>query len=299
MTEPKGAFRLPSKLDWTTEFGEREWEGLAGYYMSGSGQPTLDGQRFIPLMYRLRPDALKRYRLAIDAGRLRRGDLPDAARALSSLFDHVLRGYAKGILYDLRGSRQRGARRADVAHVLTLAWLQTGNEGVHVAADVAGDELEAWDPTHDGPGLTWPDGWRADAGAWRCGIDWLRTSDADEISAEDLAKLRKWHRDVEGSVPDFVQFLATYNPLALKTYRARYENAMDGSLPVQFVALLLVSSAVQPDAMRRAMHMARTFGVARAHVISMLTRPRATARGLGTQDNVDLNEIADLLESWE
>src|SRR5690348_14053605 len=103
MADGVDAFAAPVELDWGTGFEPGEWEELAGYYRRGTGQESLDGLGFLPMMQALRPSALKRYRLAIDAGRQRRGDLPDAARALSSLLDHVLLGYHKGILYDLRG----------------------------------------------------------------------------------------------------------------------------------------------------------------------------------------------------
>lgn len=292
-------FGLPARLDWSTDADGDDWEQLSQYYRQSTGQPNLDGLGFMPLMFGLRPNAVKRYRLAIDAGRRQRGQLPDAARALNSLLDHLLTGYAKGILYDLRGSRERGASKAEIGHVLTLAWMLGGNHGVHVAADVAGAEIAAWPDAASRPLLTWPQGWAPDQGAWSCGIDWTRSAAPDELTADDLSQIKAWHLKVEGQVPDYVDFLAAYNPIALKTYRARFENSMHGPLPRQFVSLLVLTTVTQQDAMLRALSTAKSFGVAREYVISALTRPRTIASGLATRTAVDLQAVASVLESWE
>jgi len=287
-------------LDWSTSFDAGEWERLTGYYRRGTGQDSLDGLGFLPMMHALRPEALKRYRLAIDAGRQRQADLPDATRALASLFDHVLLGYHNGILYDLRGSRQRGARRADVGHVLSIAWMYGGNEGVHAAADAAGDELSRWGTEVEGPPLSWPSGWTSDEHAWACGVDWAaQPARGASLSAPDLDRIVAWHERVEGAVPPFVPFLARFHPLGLLTYRARYEATMHGPLPKQFVALLLISLATRHDALVRALHMARVFGVDRPHALWMLTRPRVLAGGLATRSDIDLGQLAGILDSWE
>jgi hypothetical protein len=296
-------FPAPSDLDWGTAFAPGEWEELGSYYRRGTGQETMDGIGFLPMMHGLRPSALKRYRLAIDAGRQRLGDLPDAARALSSLFDHVLLGYHKGILYDLRGSRQRGARRSDVGHLLSIAWMYGGNQGVHAAADAAGEELRRWSAetaeTAEPP-LSWPLGWSNEEEAWSCGIDWsTQSTRGASLSAQDVDRIVAWHERVEGAVPAFVPFLARHHPLGLLTYRARYEATMHGRLPKQFVSLLLISLATRQEALVRSLRMAKVFGVGRDHVLWMLTRPRVLAVGLGTRSDIDLDQVAAVIDSWD
>lgn len=296
--EAQARFPIPDGLDWSIDFGPAEWDELTGYYRRGTGQATLDGLGFIPMMYRLRPSAVKRYRLAIDAGRQRQGDLPEAARALSSLFDHVLLGYGRGILYDLRGSRRHGARKEDIGHLLSIAWMHSGNEGVHAAADHAGAELDGWDAAADGPPLSWPAGWVSDQAAWSCGIDWAAVATRSIVTADDTEMIAAWHQRVEGAIPDFVPFLARFNPMGLLTYRARYEAAMYGPLPPQYVSLLLLSAATRQAVVERALRMAKSFGVDRRHVLWILTRPRVLAAGLGGKGDIDLLRVADLLEAW-
>jgi hypothetical protein len=293
-------FAVPPDLDWSTGFARGEWEELIRYYQVGTGQESLDGLGFLPMMYTLRPSALKRYRLAIDAGRQRRGDLPDAARALSSLLDHVLLGYHKGILYDLRGSRQRGARLSDVGHILSIAWMYGGNEGVHAAADAIGDELDRWSAEAEGPPLRWPPGWSNDEQSWSSGIDWSTLSaQGASLTAHDLERIVMWHERVEGTVPAFVPFLVRFHPLGLLTYRARYEATMHGALPRQFVSLLLVSLAARQEALERSLHMARVFGVSRQHALWVLTRPRVLAGGLGTRSDIDLPRLTEIIDAWD
>lgn len=299
MTGETGSFPVLSRLDWAIDFEPAEWDELTRYYQRGTGQDTWDGLRFIPMMYRLRPSALKRYRLAIDAGRQRQGDLPEAARALSSLFDHVLLGYGQGILYDLRGARRRGACKEDVGHLMSIAWMYGGNEGVHAAADCAGAELDNWDASTDGPPLSWPAGWGSDQAVWSCGIDWSATAERSAVAPDEIEMIAAWHQRVEGAVPDFVPFLARFNPMGLLTYRARYEAAMHGPLPPQYVSLLLLSVASRQTVVERALRMAKSFGVDRRHVLWTLTRPRALAPGLGGRGDIDLARVASLLEAWD
>ena len=85
---------------------------------------------------------------------------------------------------------------------------------------------------------------------------------------DDLEKIEQWHERVEGEVPRYVSFLAKHNPLALKAFRARFETSTQRrTLPKQAIASCFVQYASvtgQPDALRRALHMARLFGVKRA-----------------------------------
>ena len=53
--------------DWSVGFKEGEWEKLLAWYSTGHGFDDMRFDSFIPLMYKLRPDTLKRYRLVLDS----------------------------------------------------------------------------------------------------------------------------------------------------------------------------------------------------------------------------------------
>jgi hypothetical protein len=180
-----------------------------------------------------------------------------------------------------------------------MAFLHSGPYGMNTSAAAAAEYLETWDDS-GAPGLTWPEGWAVDPEAFRCGIDFQRVEGATDVSPEHIAKIEEWHRTVQGEVPGYVRFLARHYPLALLAFRARYETSMTGTLPKQFIALCQVHLAacwVRPDALRRALHMARTFGVAKDHVVQILALAMLYLGDVRT--DAALEGVDQMLVAWD
>jgi len=251
-------------------------------------------------MLHLRPDALKRYRRWVEvtpAGFGLENPIPAPAMGMMWLHYYCVSCYPQGILYEVIAARHWGARRSEVADTITVAWLHGGPFGANTTAGVVADYMDGWANEPEGAGTAWPEGWAPDADAFRSGI----TLDSENrISAEDLGRLEEWHRRVQGAVPAYVPFLARHYPLALKAWRGRYENAMAGTLPKQLIALLQVHVAAmqkRPDAVRRSVTMARSFGVKKDHVAMTLANTQVYLGDLAMDAAVE--GVVDLLDGWQ
>src|SRR5260221_8076514 len=53
--------------DWSIDFKPGEYERLESWYANGHGFGDMRFDPFVPFMKKLRPDALKRYRLYLDS----------------------------------------------------------------------------------------------------------------------------------------------------------------------------------------------------------------------------------------
>jgi hypothetical protein len=110
-----------------------------------------------------------------------------------------------------------------------------------------------------------------------------------------------WHGRVEGSVPSYVPFLARHYPLALKAFRHRMEATLSGgSLPRQYIALAWVHLAAswwRPEALQRAIHMARVFGVTKDQVIHVIGLTQVYQGHVGMDAVVEA--VGDALDRWD
>jgi hypothetical protein len=222
------------------------------------------------------------------------------AGALVMLHYYVVIRYPQGIIYEINGPRAQGLKKSEAGDIIALAWLSGGPFAINSAAAAAYDYLKEWDDS-DAAGWQWPAGWSHDAEAFASGVDFSAATDANEISPEDLAKIKDWHLRVEGDVPQYVTFLAKHYPLALKTFRARMERTVGfGSLPKEFVALCWVHLAAswwRPEALHRAIHMARYFGVKKDHVLQILALTHVYQGHVG-MDAV-IQAIGDEFDKWD
>lgn len=304
-SDEKPAFTESRPLDWTTEFGEGQWEALQNHYASGhsAGMGNIEElDKFVLFAHHIAPDALKRYRLWVDTVSPGRGlEHPFVgAGGMCMLHYYCILRYPMGIRYELNATRVRGVSKTQASDVIALAWLHGGPFGMNVAAQAAYDFMKAWDPKDDGPGFTWPDGWEVDPSAFSSGVDFREGGELNEISSGDLDRIRDWHLRVEGEVPPYVEFLAENYPLALRVYRARFETSTQRSLPRQFIALCwlqLAANWYRPDAIRRAIHMAKAFGVARDQVVHVLALNHVYQGHVGMSGAVD--GAADLVREWD
>jgi hypothetical protein len=295
MTETK----MDTGQNWASDdFTQEEYDAMADWYATTHGEDNLDLCNFVPYAMDLNPGALKRYRRWVEyvpAGRLVPNGITDPA-PLVWLHYYTTNAYEQGHFYEIIMARGFGATKAEVAQTIVLGWLHGGPRGLNAGSDLSSDYVAAWqEEPGTRTGMSWPTGWAADAEAFKSGID----LDPDTpFSEEDVAKLEDWHRRVQGDVPSYVRILAEVNPSALKLWRARYENAAVGPLPKEFIALLQVHQAVmmrEPKATRRAVHMAKVFGVTKPQLGQILGSTQVYQGDLGMDA---LDGIADLLAEW-
>jgi hypothetical protein len=270
MTHPDFA----TGLDWSNadEVTDQERRALGKWYAeSHEVNPTddLSLTGFIDFWLRERPGITKNYRRAIETT-CGFESLPGAAVGLLFLHQYAVTANASGVLYEVIASRVWGASRAQVIETLAFSFIHGGPHGMGVATSAADDYLRQEWPEETGATVVWPEGWAPDPDALASGIDYFD----DAFTAADLAALRAWHERVEGEVPAYVDFFAERNPLALKAFRHRFETTLRGALPKQMAALYLMQTAGlrgNESGMRRAAHMARTFGVSEEQITHMVS----------------------------
>ncbi len=289
--------------DWSVEFKEGEWEKLEAWYSKGHGFGSMKLDRFAPMMYKLRPDTVKRYRLYLDS--VGRGyPLRQPTRAIVPLAMHyyIVERYAEGIEYAITGTRRMGMSKQQVGDIFALAWFHTGPPVINTLARFMDDYMDLWGPDWEGgdksPGFQWDPGWAPDPEAFACGID-FSVPRGNELRPGELEMIEEWHRRVEGDVPAYVRHAAKHYPLQLLSYRARYETTVRGSLPKQYIALarlMLAAAWQQTKVVRRAMHMARHFGVARDQVVQVLALDALFLSDIGIDSTYEA--VHDILEDW-
>jgi hypothetical protein len=290
-------------LDWSTDFTDEQWRELTAYYSLGSG--TLELFQFAPLMHDLRPDTFKRYRLWVDAVTGGHG-LPNGIPGspyiqLIMCPFYCMLGYERGLLTEIKLARQLGVRKAHIADILAIAWIHAGPFGMNHAGSALNDFMADWHQELDVADVVWPKGWSVDASAFSSGVDFASPPPGAGVTASELDLIAAWHERIEGEVPPYVGFLSKYHPLALRVFRARYENAMQSRhLPTQLVALTqvhLAASFNQPAALRRALRMAHQFGTARDHVVQIVTLAQLYRGSLGMDSSFETAAAA--LGTWD
>ena len=253
-------------------------------------------------MFEARPALLKRYRLWTNA-QLKGADLEQPLPATSPIFTivsghyYVVEGYDEGIVADILAMRARGARKAEVAHMLVLGWFHGGNIGINRTARLADAYMRAWDPDDGAPGLVWPDGWTVDPEIFRCGVDFEL---GEPLRPAELEAIEAWHRRWEGEVPAFVGFLGRYFPTALRTYRARFEAATEGALPAQMIALVQIDVAAKrrhSAAVRRALHLAKGLGITRDQAVQLVAYAMRYVSHVGIDPAIAGSESS--IASWD
>jgi hypothetical protein len=291
-------------MTWSTDLSASEWSQIRAGYDRLLGPGRLDDLfRFVPFMHRIRPDALKRYRLFIDTvtqgGGLNDGlPNPPVASLVSGHF-YVTLPYPDGVLGDLFVAAQVKGTKQEVADILALSFLHSGPFGMNVIAHACDDELDAWQDADDATGIQWPDGWGVDPAAFRCGIDFESRDGNTELSADELHLIENWHRDVQGEVPAYVSFLGMHFPRALRAFRARYETSVDGTLPKEFIALCHVHLSAawgQTGSLRRSLRMARHFGVKKDHAVQVIALAMLYLGDVAADSA--LEDVNQILAAW-
>jgi len=290
--------------EWSTSLTPDEWAGIREVYDRLMGPDRLDELfRFVPFMHRVRPDALKRYRLFVDTVTQGRGlqdgmPNPPVASLVSGHF-YVTLPYPDGVLGDLFVAAQVNGTKQEVADILALSFLHSGPFGMNVIAHECEADLDEWKEDNAATGIEWPKGWGVDPDAFRCGIDFEAISDETDLTSQEYELIERWHREIQGEVPAYVAFLGMHFPRALRAFRARYETSTEGTLPKQFIALCHVHLSAawgQTGSLRRSLRMARHFGVAKEHAVQIIALAMLYL-GDVAMDSA-LTDVNEILAGW-
>jgi hypothetical protein len=235
------------------------------------------------------PDVLKRYRAFATA------DVPGAVEGAFTGFAfleyYALLGYTEGVRYLVRLWQQQRLNRDQVLEGLAIGFIHMGPRGMETVAAA----LEHYEWLKPEAPAGFPEGWAADPGAFRSGMDFS----TPDVRPGELEALRSWYERTLGEVPRYVTYLGRYRPRALKAFRARYENCLQ-LLPKQVMPYTLLHYNVMrgsADGIRENVLLARGFGmtseVTRRAIYSALLNA-----GVETVSLVD-RVAGDVFEQWE
>lgn len=248
-----------------------EAERLIRWYEENHGDGRIDLTKFVPFLIHHRPAALKRYRGYLQSIQ-ETSHLPQAATALLWLHYYMIIGYEKGVEYIVIAAREWGASKREVVDCVHLSFLEAGPLGANAVAGRAADYLDRWSESEPRRVADpWPEDWRPPvAGSYVSGMDLTKPI----LTQSDFDSLHEWHAARDEAVPEYVEFLAAKAPQILKTLRARFQQAHEGTqLPAQLIPLLHLHTAAirgNVEEARAAAEDARTQGVRAAHAIGAL-----------------------------
>lgn len=257
-------------IDWRRPgpFAAEERAAITKWYSELHGEGNLDLSAFLTFWMKHKEEEFKRYRRLLEASFVS-GMPSENVSFLLFLHSYVVAGYEPGVLYEVIGCHKTGITKQQIVDAIALAYLHAGPMGMNGIAKGTDEYLDKW--THDLPydGQVWPTGWQIDGNVFRSGLDFS----ASGMTPAEIERLRQWHVDHHGEIPNYVNFLAKWNPEALKSLRARYEGAVN-TLPKQLIPLMMFHTAAlqrAPAAMRRYAFQARKYGVKRMEMVELIT----------------------------
>ena len=213
--------------------------------------------------------------------------------SLQQLHSYVMLGWETGIRNQFRVLRRWGFTRAQMMEVVLFARLCAGMRGLGHVYQAIGDVLPDYADGHGNP--PFPQGWAADPGAFKSGLD-LSTR---ELTDRDRANLTAWYERTIGYLPRSITFGMDYDPQFLKVHRAMWEVCFK-TLPKQVAPYLMLRDATMAgdrDALREAALLGKAWGLTSDWIIRGITQTAhyfTGLRGLYTaHDAVD-----DILREW-
>lgn len=237
-----------------------------------------------------RPDVVKRHKAR--TATYFRGPR-SALSALTALHQYVINAFGDGIKYEIELAASMGASRTDVLDVISIAFIHSGHPGMYQVSRHAELLRRSWP---EGRANAFPDNWRFDRDAFRSGMD----ESTLDVTPADCAAVTSWYERVLGEVPGYVTFLAANRPELLKTYRTRYEHAIQDSLPAQMLPYLLLNYSVSRgdrSGIRENLLLARALGLTKPQVLDAICSAVLHA---GAEVFTVVDEVAgDLLNSFE
>jgi hypothetical protein len=195
---------------------------------------------------------------------------------LGFLHLYTVMAYDFGIAYEVNHARTLGASKKAVLQTIELAFIHSGPRGIGTARQAAKSILDDWPDadadttnttgstgaTEGGADMSaaFPPGWSAEPDLFRIDLD-LTTA---ALSETEMAAIRSWYIGLAGEVPGHVEFLAAGRPGLLKAHLDRMCRAMQGPLPKQMLAFLLLQLSVaraNPAGIRESALLGRGLGM--------------------------------------
>jgi hypothetical protein len=211
------------------------------------------------------PDHLRRYRRFVDVstpGRYEGGQRRvDGFGFLPYYANH---GFAFGVQYLLRTRNRLGLTKAQCMEGVAMAFLVCGPMGM----DTIARALDGFEWIQPEQPAAYPDGWAADPGAFKAGLDFSN----DELTPAERRTLEEWYRHTLGEVSPYVRFLGRERPAVLKAMRNRWESCFV-ELPKQFMPVSMLHYAVttnSKDGVRENVLLAKAWGVSKTMTLNLI-----------------------------
>lgn len=268
----------------TTEQEKADFQSLCAANL-GRTQPGFD------FWLEQGPEVLKRYRAFATAGQKDRlpGDTPFAG--FGFLQYYALLGYSEGVRYLVRLWQLQHLNKTQVLEGLALGFIHMGPRGMETVAEA----LEDYEWLVPDQAARFPEGWARDPSAIRSGLDF----GTREMTLPEAKSLRAWYLGTLGEVPRYVEYQLKYNPAALKTFRARYETAIE-TLPKQVIPYTMLHWNVLRgfgDGIRENVLLARGFGMSRDLTLRAIYSALINA-GVETASLVD-RAAGQVFDEWD
>ena len=270
-------------LSTPTELTAEEADAFRAHYATQFGH-SLDGLNW---WLDANPEVLKRYRLYCSLSL----PLTPAMTGNGTLTFYALRGYVGGVRYVLHSWRARGVNRAQANEMLAMAFVHAGPRGMETIVEA--HRGITFDETVEVPARA-PDGWAADIGAFRSGMDFSSV----DLDAADKARLYDWYLRTIGEIPPYVRFMAEHRPRLIKTHRARIENMLY-VLPKQMWPTTMLYYHVMSrvgEGIRENVLLCKSWGVSKQDTLD--TIGNALVYGQMEAATMIQNEAGDVFDGW-
>jgi hypothetical protein len=154
-------------------------------------------------------------------------------QSCQNIHSYMMLGWETGIRNEFETLWRNGMTREQLMELVMFSQMYAGMRGLGHVYHAVGDFLPMFGP----PPMEalWPEGWAADADAFRCGLD----LDTRELTKEDSANLTTWYENTIGYVPRSIEFTMKRNPKFLKLNRARWERTIK-TAPKQLAPYLML-----------------------------------------------------------
>lgn len=211
-----------------------------------------------------------------------------------NLVEYIRLGWESGIYNEFRELQMRGMTKAGIFELVMYANLSGGGiRGMGHTYNATSRALFDW---ADGTNPSYPEGWSADAEAFKCGLD-MSTS---HMTDQDKKNMVDWYEKTMNWVPKSVRFGIKHNPRFLKTQRMKWEHVFK-TLPKQFAPFLMLAQHTSTgfrEGLREGALLAKAWGVSKEWVLEPICGQAYYFRG---HEALELahDAIDDILDNWD
>ena len=187
--------------------------------------------------------------------------------SMQNIHSYMMLGWETGILNEFHTLRRNGLGKQQIMELVMFSQLYAGMRGLGHVYRAVGDMLAVFaEPTAE---PVFPEGWAADAAAFKCGLD-LSTR---TLTEQDRANLAGWYERTVGYVPNSILFGIKRHPEFVKVNRAKWEVAIK-SLPKQVAPYLMLRHQTitgSREGLREAALLARAWGISSERIVQGIT----------------------------